>query len=1288
MSDPVSEGVLQWKKKKGVEKRFFVLYPDRIEYFSDAKDRDAGQDARGCFALTDIQSFNVTADGFRICVAGRDQDFVTEDSAAQRFAEELGRLVEPDREAQSSKVADTTGGEEASFSTSPVTMTQSPASLSALSPTRPFTPAAQEAADAWPASPTATSEASPTASGGVSHAQPNAAATSSPTADDTQQQPAATEQTVDEREPSTAPTAVPTASGQAVTGSGQAPQERTESPSSASATAQAQTPWGSSGAPICSGHLNVERKNRMVQRYFALLPDRLHYFEDQQKAIDGQEPRGFILLRDVVFFEEKEDGFVIQSRNEEKALELFCSSAEERATWVAAWSKVIKQQLGKSFVVRQQKQAEQAAAATNSDLNAGVIQQGMLELIKEKKSEQRHFVLLANRFEYYNSAEDFAAGVKPRGQVAIQDVRTFEVTGGGVMIATLAERAIRLRAPSPEAAKSWGESWAKALQDVGGQVVWSQPGADSSGGQVAPMTEAATSDPARTTEESKVPAIPLQEDAPQAPQREARPEGSSLLWQGRFDLEDSSHPEGELVLFVIFQDYMEYFLRPDPEASWNSVAGQEPARRIMLQEIGDLEVLDTGFNLALRNGTSFRLRAKDTASLNQCVEAFSKALAEEERQPRLQIEARGGGEVPSTVTTTTPGSSYSGTSTPTGWPVQEGAGPHPDLHHVADGDNKRSSRCPSRTSLRQVSLQTTEPILQQGPLLVQKQRHQEGQVAARPEVLHVVVFRDRFEYYADKASMASGAAPQGQVRVSNVVQVRVQDAGFVLGMGNEGLNLRIPSGQDMQAWMTALWAVFDPDRLTQGADAGAGTAAGPSRSAGSKQKPAQAEEEPAEASRISNRKSGSLWSKTDRLPERPVSAAELLQEAADSRVEQWLAALRDPPCQSGVLGFQTRGKMVMRYAVMFEDRIDIWDGALMAAAGRKPSDRVALRSIRGVEAVFGGFILNCGGKRIGVHVSSNDELRSWSTALLGVITSVAPQPPPSAAGSTRSQSHSAGKDDSTAHPKTQRAHSAGWVPRVATLAAKNKGEGDSPARKTYFTSRSQGKCFNIKTHKASAELGEGLHGPYAKVMTHAGQPGGRHISQDVTGKVNEGAAKTPRVARSVVAENSLTHKVTGTSPVCSPRQEVGSLTWVKVTHAEATPPPKSARSPMEVRRSPSPPYFVDRSSNAPQASSPMTSRTAMSHHSPTAAAAASAASPKLRRTSSAPVTAKVNQVQWGGGEAAGRPRPQQPSLCRHMVGKITDPGRQRSGWAQPTRPASVDKVRGIAEKSQPGTITR
>jgi len=1185
MARPVHEGYLQWQKKKGLEDRYFVLYEDRLEYFTAEVDFSLGKEPRGCIATCDIENFTVTDHGFTIRVGGKDQEFVVPEGK-----EDDGDDARAWAQALMARVGSSGGGR-------------------------------------------LTAEATP-------------AGTPAPTL-----------------------------------GAATVPQDATPG----------------AIASLCQGSLSVERKGKMVQRYFILLEDRLHYYEDAETAHTGQDPRGCIMLSDILRFEEADGSFRLQSRNEKKFLEFHTASEQDLAMWVSGWSTALAEQLGEAFVLRNGKQQEHRGSSASvasalpapvpaADPNAPpdvaaqagaerILLQGRLGLVKDTKLEPRHFILFTNRFEYYSTEEDYKAGVTPRGQVGLQDVRGFEVASEGSLVLTLTNREIGLWAATPEVAKSWGEAWAEVLQATGVQVAWSQPGADSSGGQArarssraeanapaaaspsppapaaAPAAQpaAATQVQGRRSEAASSPAqLPISStprssvgvEAPPEP-RQAWPEGTRPICQGHFDVEDSGYSEGKSLVLSLFQDRLEYF--PSSDSSAMSSGVPPKSHRILMRDIEDLEVLDAGFTLHLHDARSLRVRAGDDVDLNQWLDAFSR---------QLQLEVR------STSTTATPGSTYSGSSSPTSWPVQEGSvdidrRPLEKRKPGASSSHRRPARQPPK-----------DPIIHQGSLFVQRHRHHEGQVAARPEVLHVAVFRDRFEYYASKASMLHGVAPEGQVHLTQVQQVRVQDAGFVLGLGSEGgLNLRIPAGQDMQTWIDALWMVFDPDRLAQGADAGAGTGPGHCSSAASRatsKTRSEITEEDLEG--LQPRRAGSLWSKTDRLPEKQLSEAEILQEDADPRVELWLAAHRERPCQSGILGFRSRGKMVMRYAVMFKDRLDIWEGPLAAASGWRPSERIPLQNIRGVEAVFGGFILNCGGRRIGVHVSSNDELRAWSTALLGVIAAAGP---PGSGGRVGGRSRSSGgqprKQDEPAEPKKLRPRSAGWVPRVATLAAKP--QSDSPAlatrRKTEFTLRSQGKGFQINTHKA---CGTQLHGSYALVMPQAGRPGGRNISSDVAGKVNE-CHKTPRLPRGVAAEIGLADKVTGHSLTHSPRKEPGSFTWLKCNHPEATPPPKTPRSAMEPRQPFGAPYAVQPGSGR----SPFTPRS-------------------LRRTSSAPVTGKVNEVPWGCSPSTPSRTRQQQTCCprRPSVGKITDAGRERSGWVQSDRPATVDKNKRMADREAVG----
>merc|ERR1712232_300699 len=106
---------------------------------------------------------------------------------------------------------------------------------------------------------------------------------------------------------------------------------------------------------------------------------------------------------------------------------------------------------------------------------------------------------------------------------------------------------------------------------------------------------------------------------------------------------------------------------------------------------------------------------------------------------------------------------------------------------------------------------------------------------------------------------------------------------------------------------------------------------------------------------------------------------------SNQRVDTWLNSLPDRPLHHGTLGLQERGQMISRFCVLFHDRLDLWDSAATATKGARPVDRMAFNGVRGLEIVKGGFVLNNKGRRMGVHVDSNEQLHEWSGALLSAL---------------------------------------------------------------------------------------------------------------------------------------------------------------------------------------------------------------------------------------------------------------------------------------------------------------
>jgi len=277
-------------------------------------------------------------------------------------------------------------------------------------------------------------------------------------------------------------------------------------------------------------------------------------------------------------------------------------------------------------------------------------------------------------------------------------------------------------------------------------------------------------------------------------------------------------------------------------------------------------------------------------------------------------------------------------------------------------------------------------LLHQGPLLVQRQRAG-GKSPRNPKRIYVVLYDDRF------VQLPQNAPPRVLIRASNVREVRVQDAGFILGLEVDTLKMEVPPGEDLDPWVDALWAVFDPDKY-----------------------------------------------------DRPSVVVE------EERITDWVEALAKRPLCTGALGFQENGRMAIKHGALFEDRIDIWNGENTPAVRAPPEDQITMENVWSIETVFSGFILNfIGGKRLGVHIQEANKLRDWSSALASIVLET--NPANRGFGSDLPPQQFSRADVIDAKPMS-RTKSADWVPRVATLASAEKSE---PKRKSIYTMRAEGK---------------------------------------------------------------------------------------------------------------------------------------------------------------------------------------------------------------------------------------
>eukprot|EP00930_Biecheleria_cincta_P069118 TRINITY_DN5689_c0_g1_i1.p1 TRINITY_DN5689_c0_g1~~TRINITY_DN5689_c0_g1_i1.p1 ORF type:complete len:1689 (-),score=296.83 TRINITY_DN5689_c0_g1_i1:115-5181(-) len=536
----------------------------------------------------------------------------------------------------------------------------------------------------------------------------------------------------------------------------------------------------------------------------------------------------------------------------------------------------------------------------------------------------------------------------------------------------------------------------------------------------------------------------------------------------------------------------------------------------------------------------------------------------------------------------------------------------------------------------------SKPI-HKGPLKLVRRGH--------TEVRYFLVYRDRFEHFTDAASAQRGLNSGGRVWAVDVRSVRVIDNAFIFGLENESLDIRVPVGEDMEGWVQAFQTMFHQQDAR--AEGGAGIDS------------------------LATKHLGNFYKES--ASTKQAIFADLANEMEDERVQAWLRSMVERPIFYGLLGFQYQGKLVSRMSILFKDRLDSWGSPIKASLGAKVESSVPLVNVRGVETISGGFILNLGGRKVGIHVGDNNSLHQWSNVIISALVPPSPGTKRSVSPSLASTATTAGPSGSTT-PRTPRGRSPapkevrpqGWVPRVAMLNTKSLAE--KPDRRGPRTtvvlchegsSLKEGKfgTWSVNTNKDGLVAGKMIHGSATALLATSSRPGFKdYVNSEVAEKVGQRSSSTPATMRNPSSE--FADKVTGHERACSPRSRTDiKFTTYKITADEAC--------------------FGGASARPSRSSTPRGDRTSKSDHSQTPKVGSEDRVAARRRNSDRPLPGKI-------GEAGRQPLASMArSSSQPLVGKVTDAGRETTGWASLGKVASLaDRVKSMATHAAEKGATR
>lgn len=1000
----------------------------------------------------------------------------------------------------------------------------------------------------------------------------------------------------------------------------------------------------------CQGILTILKKKGDEDRYWVLYADHFEYFNQEEDFQTGRQPRGRADLRDIDTFEESASGNLVLTLAERK-FELRASSSKDSQRWAEAWRKAIAK------VKAADSTPKTFTPTPDAKTSQGVLIEGMLQVTSGKRTDARYLKLYSDRILFFRDASHSSSGDEPRAKVALKDVSGVQDAPDSVKI-RIEDNSISLFLDVPQ-----GQQWRQHL-------------------------------------------LSLLIDRIEKPEAKAG-KGKKIICAGRFTMtiEDGSKSAPSSVHLTLNEDGLRYFL-----GDLSNVNSRPADGFVSTQDIEDLEVEDNGFIVHLKDGRNLVLNNPIGLSMEDWLQHFGEVFEEdppatnaaptgplrqmpgeiaEEQSPRQlrydypENSVRIHDGPVETVFNTNPEKRYgmlrsdrfelflapadAGKRAPqkkvlidniqslqvlqAGFEIRAFRGDVRMLrilvktdfgswlrgwNEVLGSDFFSSAgvwqRKQGNESSIGMSTDLNRHVIHKGPLKLLRRGH--------AEVRYFLVYNDRFEHFSDAASAVRGVGFGGRVWAADVRSVRVVDHGFCFGLDGESLDVRVPQGEDMEPWVAAFKGLFERQHSAM------------------------------EAMEVLDAPTPLLSRNRPFLNQKEGGAARLgadvYDEANDVHVLMWLKQLMAredvAPVYHGVLGFQHQGRMQARFSILFKDRLDSWARPFQASNGAKADGSITLSEVRGLETISGGFILNVGGRKLGVHVGDNESLHAWSSALLKALAPSSNSVPPqktlqtSASGLSVGSSPIRGRSLEPASPRSPKPKN--WVPRVAGLGTRSSmAERRRSVRITVFTRRAkatEGKFgpFNVNTHKDGMKAAELIHGSKARILLSSSRSGHKeYLNTEISDKINQRSASLP-------VFDAVADKVTGHERSITPRG-VGYVNFFKITADEAPTTPKGVTTPRGVPQSMLPPSPIATKIGAAQ-----------DYTSP-------------RRTSSVGASSRLTEKVGAGGSRQPLEITMKRSSSQPTVGKITDDGREGAGWVSPRRHLSMaDKVKSLADHAK------
>jgi hypothetical protein len=777
---------------------------------------------------------------------------------------------------------------------------------------------------------------------------------------------------------------------------------------------------------IIESELLVVRNGAEISRYFVLMSDCIEYHTDHDAKEAGSDPRGRIMLQDILRFECVAENLTmfVEAADEKRPLVLKSATKALFNDWTKEWETLLAGQLGDKFVVTEESAqttdrpapvlpGDTAEAMPESPPSRRIAQSNSehveskqshvfidspIVVVKKGKGEERHGVLWTDRFEYFTTEHEFQNDSKPRCRIPLDQFIGFEETGDTFII-QLEDRAMTVQiAGDPSLLRQWSKAWS----DVGIGEAHLKPPIHPS-----PAIMSTSTAPSRTPQKSVG--------------------GTPFVKQGEIQVVRKN--ERETRFLALTSEQIQIY-----NSAQEVLASTYPRMRIVGSDIADVKPFDKGFVVELQNAQEIEFECAPQDEVDEWVSVITSLAAAKRRsrhavcQPEelkadeylmegaVKIVHGGVGRSQRQLFRISEDRfSYAADAAAIEKPAETTSQPLRGVQSVDDLANGQGFLIKLEVG-GTIEMHVTPK---------DKQRWQEAwqafmaskPAAAIPMGANPLPTFGRADSTArnkqnsSRASRAQNVLPGGEQNTQN--SSRASRAQNVLAGGE-------PFGDEArQASMAKKPSTATPRGTSTVGRAGPPTtprissrASLPQGTTEQQQQQGTTEQHGTAAVGRSPRESQAprhpRAASVSPTRERAEAEANWLKEATagipafaatkdtpkwslgcleDPQLQAWLQKLaqREAPLHHGLLGVQPQGQLVTGYFVLFRDRLDFWNSTTEAAACQRPKGRIIMTDIRGLELVNNGFVVNYKGRKMGLHVRNNDDFHAWTCALLGAL---------------------------------------------------------------------------------------------------------------------------------------------------------------------------------------------------------------------------------------------------------------------------------------------------------------